>query len=151
MPYLAVPMAKCDEISVALLIARELRVSFSGRKFSLGGWGEIDDYVDLGRDRFLFLEVETGQKHPNTNVLKVWPFLEANATASIVLVQAFFPDSPGCNSSRGRLGCWLGDKLQALLPGRFSYHRLIVARDSCSVVEGLSELRQTLKQARERP
>src|SRR3954468_15873817 len=112
--YRATSMAKCDEISVAVLISRELGVEFSGRKFPLGVWGKVDDYVELRRNQYLFLEVETSQKHPNTNVLKVWPYLEAHPKVSIVLAQAFFPQSPGCNSSRGKLGCWLGERLESL-------------------------------------
>jgi hypothetical protein len=138
-------MAKIDEVSVATLIEREAGCKFKGRKFVLGDWGEVDDYVELEPNRYLFLEVETSQKHPCTNVLKVWPYLEMNSQVAVVLAQAFFPDSPGYNSSRGRLGCWLGQRLEMTFRDRFRYHRLVVAADSSRVLEGLEDLLQSLK------
>lgn len=137
-------MSKLDEASVAKLIAHQTGIEFTGRKFDLGGWGQVDDYASLKTDHYLFLEVETGQKHPCTNVLKVWPYLEANQQVTVLLVQVFFPDSPGCNSSRGKLGCWLGQRLEMLLGNRFRYRRLIVAPDSIQILEGAEELRRSL-------
>ena len=137
-------MAKCDEVSVAALLGRETGVKFSGSTFHLGGWGQVDDYAKLDHNRYLFLEVETGQKHPDTNVLKVWPYIEANPKVSVVLAQAFFPDSPGYSSNRGKLGCWLGNRLEGHFGPRFRYHRLIIAPDSCGVVEGLKEIRASM-------
>ena len=139
-------MAKIDEVSVATLIARATGLTFSGRKFELGDWGQADDYVQLRPNRFLLLEVEgAGQKHPCTNVLKVWPYLEAKPQVAVILVQAFFPGSPGYNSSRGKLGCWLGQQLEANLGDRFRYRRLVIAADSSRILEGLEELLQCLK------
>jgi hypothetical protein len=137
-------MAKIHEISVATLIARETELNFSGRNFDLGEWGKVDDYVLLKPNCYLFLEVEAGQKHPCTNVLKVWPYLEANPQISVVLAQTFFPHSPGRSNARGKLGRWLGQRLEMTLRDRFWYHRLIIAADSSGILEGLEELLQSL-------
>ena len=137
-------MAKSDEILVTKILSHEFGLTFRDRKFDLGGWGQVDNYVKLRPNRYLFLEVETSQKHPNTNVLKVWPYLEDHPDDSVILAQAFFPDSPGYNSSRGRLGYWLGEKLESLFPGRFKYHRLIVSRDPLGIIEGSYELQASL-------
>ena len=138
-------MSTTHETSVAALIARETAVNFSGRRFDLGGWGEVDDFARLRPNGYLFLEVETSQKHPCTNVLKVWPYLEANPQIAVVLAQAFFPNSPGCNSSRGRLGSWLGQRLESTVRDRFRYHRLIIDADSMCILEGLEKLHESIK------
>jgi hypothetical protein len=137
-------MSKCDETTVANLISLQLGVAFAGKHFSLKGWGKVDDYAILGDDRYLFLEVENSQHHPDTNVLKLWPFLKDHPTVAVVLVQAFFPHSKCFKSSRGRLGSWVGAELEGLFPGRFKYQRVVVAADSCAVVEGLEKLRASL-------
>jgi hypothetical protein len=138
-------MSKRDEIAVAALLSRELGLAFTARPFSLRGWGNVDDCVELGRKRYLFLEVESGgQCHPNTNVLKVWPYLDANLGVSVILAQVFLEGGRSCNGSRAKLGCWLGKQLELLLGKRFIYHRLLVSSDSCRVVEGLTELRASL-------
>ncbi|TVT68993.1 MAG: hypothetical protein FHP92_19830 [Denitromonas halophila] len=62
---------------------------------------------------------------------------------SILLVHAFFPDSPGLAGSRGELAFWLAQKLEATLSNRFSYRRIIVSRDG-QQLEGFSELRTAI-------
>lgn len=134
-------MTRHDEDVAAQRLSQALGISFKGSKHKLDSWGEADDWTILPDGRLLLLEVETNQKHPNTNVLKVWPYLEAHPDTSILLVQVFFPRSPGLRSSRGRLCTWLGDRLQGQYPHRFRYHQLVIDEHS---IEGLDELKATI-------
>jgi len=115
-------MPKSEETAVAKLVADELNVRFAGKK-RLDGWGEVDCYSELSPSRYLILEVESGQHHPNTNVLKLWPYLDAHPDLSITLAHAFIQGSRCCNSSRGNLATWLGVKLESFFPDRFDYCR----------------------------
>ena len=139
-------MSKVDEVGVSESLSRELGLVFSNRKFKLEGWGEADNFSYLSSTRLLLLEVETSQKHPNTNVLKLWPYLEDHEDQSVILVQTFFHDSPGLKSNRGELASWLASKMSEILGGRFFYFRLVVNRDY-SEKEGLQDLRLFLKKS----
>ena len=138
-------MTKNDEECAARLIAQKTGLTFSRGHFTLDGWGTVDAFVLLKSNRYLFLEVEKGQHHSCTNVLKVWPYLERNPQVAVVLAQAFFHGSRGCNSSRAKLGCWIGQQIEKTLKGRFWYRRLVIASDSSRILEGLDELLQSLK------
>lgn len=136
-------MSKKDEQKIAAILSEEIGLTFKGTRYSMGQWGQADDWAELATNRLLILEVETNQKHPNTNVLKIWPWLEQNSNISIVLVHAFFTYSPGSKSNRGKLACWVAEKMRVFLAGRFIYHRLVVAED-LQIIEGLESIRDTV-------
>lgn len=73
----------------------------------------------------MLLELETGQKHPDTNVLKVWPYLEAHQGMVAVLIQVFDAGAQNEKGNRGRLASWVAEKMTAALGKRVSYDRLI--------------------------
>ena len=138
-------MSKADETRVSELLSQELGLELSNRKYYLNGWGEADNFYQISDDKFLVLEVETSQKHPSTNVLKLWPYMEENIERSIVLIQTFFPDSPGLKSNRGKLSAWVASKMSESLLSRFYYFRLVVSKEF-TLIEGLSNLTQFLEQ-----
>ena len=119
-------MSKIHEGEVASFLSDKLNLKFENSKFKLNGWGEEDDWAQLDNGVFVFLEVETSQKHPNTNVLKVMPYLDENKATRIFLIQTFFPDSPGLNSNRGKLGEWTANKFKNILGKRFDYYKLVI-------------------------
>lgn len=123
-------MSKVDEQSVSKLIAELLQVNFKGTKYKLDGWGEVDNWAKLDDGVFVFLEVETSQKHPNTNVLKLWPYLDSNEAIRIFLIQTYFQTSPGLKSNRGRLGEWTANKLKTIFGKRFNYQKLVIDRNN---------------------
>lgn len=122
-------MSKTNEQSVSDLITENLNINFQDSKYRLDGWGEVDNWVQLDNGVYLFLEVETSQKHPNTNVLKLWPYLDENKGIRIFLIQAYFLTSPGLSSNRGKLGEWTANKLKNILGKRFDYYKLVVDDD----------------------
>lgn len=119
-------MSKIDEQSVSEFIADQLQMRFNDTKYKLNGWGEVDNWTQLDNETFLFIEVETSQKHPNTNVLKLWPYLDENKAYRIYLIKTYFPSSPGLKSSRGRLSEWTASKLKTILGKRFDYSKLVI-------------------------
>jgi hypothetical protein len=119
-------MSTKDEISVAKIIEEKLNVKFNNTKFKLNGWGEVDNWCKIGNQNFLFLEVETKQNHPNTNVVKLWPYLEEYPKIKIFLIQCFFSYSPGNKSNRGKLGIWTANKLSEIYRNRFEYKKIVI-------------------------
>lgn len=141
-------MSKVDEQSVSKFIADELEINFEEEKFKLDGWGEVDNWAKLDNGVYLFLEFETSQKHPNTNVLKVWPYLDNNKGIRIFLIQTYFPKSPGLTSNRGKLGEWTANKLRTILGKRFNYQKLII--DGKNDKEELKEIKTKISEFKQR-
>ncbi|HEX6883161.1 MAG TPA: hypothetical protein VF530_07250 [Planctomycetota bacterium] len=135
-------MTKKGEDLVASALQRELGLSFRG-KYELDGWGTVDDHHRLPDGRVLLLEVESAQKHPCTNVLKIWPYLEKHPSLSVILLQVFFPHSPGLTSNRGELGRWLGLRMKELLGDRFSRFEIVLTHEG-EPVSGLEVIRKQL-------
>ena len=81
-------VARNPESLVREVLAQHLAIQFTEARSHLGSWGRTDGEATLGDHARLFLEVESMQKHPSTNVLKVWPFLEENKSLSVLLVHA---------------------------------------------------------------
>jgi len=102
-------------------IASALKIKFTDKELSLDGWGHADNYVFLDNNKLLIAEIEIGQKHPTTNILKLWPFLENNPKLSIFLIHVLTNEN---NVSKNRLKIchFLGDKLEKLYPKRFRYY-----------------------------
>lgn len=119
-------MSKVDELNVSSLVGKKLDIKFQNRQFILDDWGKVDNWCELTTDTYVFLEVESKQKHPNTNVLKVWPYLLKYSSKNIFLIQTYFLNSPGFKSNRGKLSEWLGIELKKQLNGRFNYQRIVI-------------------------
>ena len=123
-------MSKKDEQEISRLVESKLGFEFQNQKYMLDNWGQVDNWCEIVKDTFVFLEVETSQKHPNTNVLKVWPYLSSHINKRVFLIQTYFTYSPGVKSNRGRLSEWLGEELQKILENRFQYYRIIVDKQN---------------------
>ena len=120
-----------NNISVSGIIENQLGILFNNHEFSLNGWGEVDNYCRLDNNNFIFLECEKGQKHPNTNLLKLWPYLEENPNIKIVLFHYFFPEN---NAPKNRLALckFLANKLETEFHDRFQYFKIEGGADSIS-------------------
>ena len=94
----------------------------------------------------ILLECEKGQKHPNTNVLKVWPYLENNKNIKIILFQYFFKENKA-PKNRVALCGFTGEKLENQFRNRFQYVQLNdQIRDSLNdMKEGLMQQLLTVK------
>lgn len=122
-------MSKIHEDEISDFLADKLNLNFENSKFKLNGWGEADNFAKIDDGVYVFLEVETSQKHPCTNVLKLMPYLDENKNIRIFLIQTFFPDSPGLNSSRGKLAGWTANKFKSILGKQFGYYKLVITHD----------------------
>lgn len=121
-------MSRADEARVAKDIGSALGIRFEAGNLILGKWGMSDCYATLGQHSYLVLEVETSQKHPTTNVAKLWPYLEEKPETRIFLIHAYFQASPGHKSNRGEIATWLGRKMEKGLGERFQYFPIVVDR-----------------------
>jgi hypothetical protein len=140
-------VARKPESLVREVLERRFEIRFTDVSFNLGDWGRTDGKATLSDHTYLLLEVESMQKHPSTNVLKIWPFLEENKGLSVLLVHAFFPDSPGRENSRGKLASWLVPRMHEILGYRFEYCRIVIDRDG-KPREGFRELQEALDKMR---
>ena len=104
-------------------IASKLPFQFESTEFALGRWGNVDYYSKQG-NVLVLLEIEKGQKHPNTNVLKVWPFFEENREIKILLIQIIHPENRA-PKNRLQLCKFTGKKLEEIYPDRFKYLRFL--------------------------
>ena len=127
-------MSKKDENKVANLICQILNLEFE-KGIKLGKWGIADKHAKINDKKFLFLEVETSQKHPDTNVLKYWPYLEENRKIKIFLIHSFLTNEINRNGSRINLAEWLANKLQKRFGKRFYYHRIFVSQDYKNIAD----------------
>lgn len=131
--------------SLSKLLSLELDIKFENHEKKLNSWGQVDNWAKISSNTELFLEVETSQKHPNTNVLKIWPHLEENNEIRIFLIQAFFPNSPGLTSNRGRLCDWVAEKMKRELKDRFGYAKIIVSNDTILEKDNLTKALNSFK------
>ena len=128
-------MSKESEDEVAKLLARKLKVKFKNESFPLQEWGRADRWAEIFPNEYLLLEVEKEQRHPCTNVLKVWPYLVEHPEDRIFLVQSFFAKSRRRTSSRRRLSEWTGKKLTKFFPKCFFYCKITVSQDYRTIDE----------------
>ena len=136
-------MTKSRKEEAAGLVSKTADVQLDG-EYSLCPWGRADYHASLGGNRLLILEVEAEQKHPCTNVSKLWPYLEEHAEESALLVQVYFPDSPARGGSRDRLACWLAERMECCLGPRFQYCRVVLDPEHGSFVEGREQLERAI-------
>jgi len=124
-------MKKTDKknLPIAMILEKELGIIFKNYEYSLDRWGDGDNYCPIGNNSLIFLECENTQKHPNTNVLKYWPFLEKNSSTRVVLFQYFFSENKA-PKNRLALCNFLALKIQELFPKRFQYIKLIGGKES---------------------
>lgn len=109
-----------NRIRVALSIPENNVEVEKGIKGSAGFyWGFPDGHNVLSENSRLFFEIENGQHHPDTNVLKYWPILEENKDLKIILIQWIIKKPKSRN--RWELSKFLGSKMEGLIPDRFLY------------------------------
>lgn len=141
-------MTKFGKRAVSSFLSSNLNIKFEDKECTLGGWGQSDNFIEI-EDILIFLEVENKQKHPSTNVLKYWPYLESQSNKKIVLVHAFSTESPGLNSSRGRLAEWAAQKMQQEFGERFKYFRIIFHTKGKSI-DGINKLSSYIQHIRKK-
>ncbi|MEW6666790.1 MAG: hypothetical protein AB1512_16435 [Thermodesulfobacteriota bacterium] len=119
-------MSKAAEQRVFRAIAAQYGLALNTARLDLEGWGYTDGAAEVGNRAYVVAEVETSQKHSCTNVLKLWPYLEANSNTKIVLVHVFDAGATNDSSSRGSLAAWVGERMATELPDQFCYCRLSI-------------------------
>lgn len=143
-------MAKEIENRVREYLERRLNLKFEATHLDIGTREKVDGWIQLAKPWLLILEVEDQQPHPTTNVLKLWPFLEARRDVAAVLVHVYFPTSRAVTGSRSDLATWLGNRLERMFPKRFKYQRLDInwVGDTCQGYEDLVRTVQSLSHGR---
>ncbi len=120
-----------ENLIISRIIENALGITFINEEFSLGKWGEVDNWCHLSHDIIILLECEKGQKHPNTNVLKLYPYLEEFPKVHVILIHYFFPENKAPRN-RVALCNFLGEKLEYEYGLRFQYVHLKCEPDQIS-------------------
>lgn len=138
-----------SEKRISELLGRHLGVDFGTRKRSLDVWGQADRCIEIRENAWVLLEIEGKQHHPNTNVLKLWPFLKERKHLTVLLIHAFEKAGKNRVSTRGRLAEWLANEMTKLLRSRFN-HRVVIDIASGAVegAEGVAPLIKMLGKSR---
>ncbi|MBI1906913.1 MAG: hypothetical protein HYS20_11885 [Rhodocyclales bacterium] len=123
-------MSREKEDLVRGALSSALEVDFGKKGLRLSEWGRSDGLALLLDQTHLILEVENTQKHPDTNVLKLWPYLTENPAISVVLIQVFVKSHQSLNGSRQRLAGWLARKMEQEILRRFKYYQLVFEQPS---------------------
>lgn len=105
-------------------IATMLGITLTNNEYKLGEWGRADNHVWLTKNLLFLIEIEKSQRHPEMNVLKVWPYLEKNTQLKIILVQHIISED-SVSPNRIRISKWLDIKMASELGSRFNYHLLV--------------------------
>ena len=126
-----------------LFIAKRLGIDFEASELKLDKWGNVDFYCQTG-NLMILLEVEKGQKHPCTNVIKVLPYLEENPELKIFLIQIVRQENKA-PKNRIALCKYMGKKMESEFPNRFKYlfrnwHDDLIDDIRSTVAEKLTEL-----------
>jgi hypothetical protein len=114
-------------------IQSKLKIEFEEKQFPLKvsgsvdieKWGIVDRCHVVNSNKYIFLEIEKGQSHPDTNVSKVWPYLRKNDKVHIFLIQVFFTECLGKCKSRVLLSEWIGNELEKQFHRRFHYFKIV--------------------------
>jgi hypothetical protein len=113
-----------QNIQISSILEMELQINFENLEFHLNGWGDVDNYAVIDKNTYVFLECEHAQKHPNTNVLKLYPYLEENPEISITLIHFFFRENK-VPKNRLALCDFIADKMKTQFGSRFNYKKII--------------------------
>lgn len=97
-----------------------LGLGFANEEIQLLNWGNADNYCIIDQDLLLLMEVEVGQKHPTTNIIKIWPYLEQNKSLKIILVH-LITDPSKISRNRLMLCHFIGQKMETEFDSRFRY------------------------------
>jgi hypothetical protein len=109
-----------NKLRTSLAIPEQLIEIEKGIKSQEGFfWAFPDGKNKLSNNTYLYFEIEKGQNHPDTNVLKYWPVLEENHELKIILVQWIIKKPRSKN--RWELSKFVGAKMENILAGRFNY------------------------------
>ena len=108
------------EADLRTRLEEALGTPLSESELVLGSWGRADLAGHVVDQAVVAVEVERSQRHPNTNVLKYWPWMDEDRRRRVFLVQVF--DRASANdSSRQRLATWVGARMERELGGRFAH------------------------------
>lgn len=85
--------------------------------------------------RFVFLEFESAQRHPSTNVAKCWPWLKQHPQRRVLFIHAYetAQELARPKGSRRELATFIGAELGAVLDGRFRYVAIDAPPDASAV------------------
>jgi hypothetical protein len=130
---------KNENVEISEILGKELGIRFTNTEFKLDQWGDADNFCALNENDLVLLECEHGQKHPNTNVVKLFPYLERHTSKRIVLIHYFFPENKA-PKNRLALCDFIASKMESSLNGRFQYISI-----KCSSKEIKVKLREQQK------
>lgn len=123
------------------LIAHEIGLTLENKEFNYGRViGRADNYC-ITSEYIVIFELEFSQRHPEMNVLKVWPYLNNNPSKKIFLVH-HITDTNFVSPNRIELSSFIAERIKADTK-RFEYFQILNEFDKSKELE----LKKILKQS----
>ncbi|WP_396146733.1 hypothetical protein [Flavobacterium sp.] len=123
------------------LLAKQIGLNPEDKEFNYGrGIGQADNYC-LISDWIIIFELEFSQRHPEMNVLKVWPFLDEYSNKKIFLIH-HITDTKSVSPNRIELSTFIANKVKNEHNNRFDYFQILNEFDKSKE----AELKKVLKQ-----
>ena len=134
-------MTRKDKIiSLSNLIAQRIGLTLENKEFNYGkGIGRADNYC-ITSEYIVIFELEFSQRHPEMNVLKVWPYLNNNPSKKIFLIH-HITDTNFVSPNRIELSSFIAERIKADTK-RFEYFQILNEFDKSKEFE----LKKILKQ-----
>lgn len=116
-------MTRKDKIvSHSNLIAQRIGLTLENKEFNYGkGIGRADNYC-ITSEYIVIFELEFSQRHPEMNVLKVWPYLNNNPSKKIFLIH-HITDTNFVSPNRIELSSFIAERIKADTK-RFEYFQI---------------------------
>ena len=116
-------MTRKDKIiSLSNLIAQRIGLTLENKEFNYGkGIGRADNYC-ITSEYIVIFELEFSQRHPEMNVLKVWPYLNNNPSKKIFLIH-HITDTNFVSPNRIELSSFIAERIKADTK-RFEYFQI---------------------------
>jgi len=117
---------KRDEIIIlhSNSIARKLGIKLEDKEINYGkGIGRADNHC-LMNGWIIVFEMEFSQRHPEMNVMKVWPYLESNGHKKIFLIH-HIQNIKRVSPNRISLSSFIANKIKDSNPERFEYFQIL--------------------------
>jgi hypothetical protein len=111
-------------VSHSFMLAKQIGLTLVDKEFNYGkGIGRADNYC-IKSNWIVIFELEFSQRHPEMNVLKVWPFLKNNQEKKIFFIH-HIADTKQVSPNRIELSNFISEKISENTNNRFEYFQIL--------------------------
>jgi hypothetical protein len=122
-------------------VAKQLGFILEDKEFNYGrGIGRADNFCAIF-DWIIIFELEFSQRHPEMNVLKIWPYLNKFNDKKIFLIH-HITDTKKVSPNRIKLSKFIASKIKDDHMSRFEYFQIQNAFDKSEIIKLKKKLKE---------